>query len=332
MTRRVVAEIGSCQGDLSLAIDTAQAAIEAGAWLVKGQFYNADRLVTKTAPGYGKGSIVEPATQYEAFTDAFDYDEWGKVADAVDGKFFASVFDLEACQDYPYEWIKIASADITYRGLIEAAAATGAYLILSTGAATREEVNRALGWVEADPTLLVCTLSYPCELVDAHVGRVEKLRVSWPDTGYSDHTRGIEAATVAFELGATMVEKHFTITPGEGGDHDFAIGPDELFWLAEGLLVVDPVLDPMTWQTIYGTAGFGDIQPSEQSARQLARRSVHAKVDIPAGSLIERAALTVIRPADGYPPANIDKPGYPIGRTAAYDIAAGDPITDDVWI
>ena len=168
--RRVVAEIGSCNGDLALAIDTAQAAIEAGAWMVKGQMYQADTLTTKTAASYGYESIKEKPTQYEAFSNALSYDEWAKVTESVDGRFFASVFDLEACKEYPYHLIKLASADITYKALVEAAAATGAHVIMSTGAATRGEINDAMGWLSdvdagngsARPTLLVCTLAYPC--------------------------------------------------------------------------------------------------------------------------------------------------------------------------
>jgi len=317
--RRVVAEIGSCQGDLQLAIDTAQAAIEAGAFLVKGQGYTADQLVTRTAPGYGHDSITEPATQYEAFENALTADEWAKVAAAVDGKFFLSVFDESWCVDYPYEYIKIASADITYRGLIETAAATGAHLILSTGAATREELNRAMSWTAgaASMALLVCTLSYPCDLADAHVGRVEKLRVSWPATGYSDHTRGIEAATVAFEVGATMVEKHFTIRRGTGGDHDFAIGPIQLHWLVNGLYT----FEAETRDLVYGSARFGDIQLSEHAARRLARRSIYAKVDIAAGTVIRRSMVTMLRPGVGLEPWLINDI---VGQKSPQAVAAGD--------
>ncbi|KKL68110.1 hypothetical protein LCGC14_2128270 [marine sediment metagenome] len=230
----------------------------------------------------------------------------------------ASVFHLDALNAYPYDYVKIASADITYRGLIEAAAGTGAHLIVSTGAATLEEVNRMLGWLDGEqPTLLVCTLSYPCAPSDAHVCRVEGLRVSWPDTGYSDHTRGITAASVAFERGAVLVEKHFTITPGEGGDHDFAIGPAELRWLVEDTYAVDPI----GWRTVYGSASFGDIQPAEQSARRLARRSIHAAGYIAAGTIVTEEMVTMLRPGVGREPWQVDEV---IGQRAAHAYAAGD--------
>lgn len=323
--RRVVAEIGSCNGDLKLAIDTAQAAIEAGAAFVKGQMYTAESLVTRDAPSYGEPSITEPETQWEAFEHALTWDEWAFVAESVEGRFFASVFDLDAFEDYPYEYVKIASADITYRGLIEAAAATDAHLILSTGGATRDEINTALAWGSTAawsdgsyPTLLVCTLCYPTEPDLANVRRVKKMRLFWPDTGYSDHTRGIQAAILAFDYGAVMVEKHFTIRPGTGGDNDFAIGPDDLQRLANGTGTASESV-----RELYGgSSKIGPI-PCEASAIQYARRSIHARVDIPAGSVILRSHLSVIRPADGLPPSQLDEV---IGTTATQAVAAGEPL------
>lgn len=327
--RNIVAEIGSCGGDLNLAIDTAQAAVEAGATWVKGQMYQADRLVTKTAAGYGQG-IAEPATQHEAFRDALTYDEWGEVAAAVPGRFFASVFDLEACQDYPFEWIKIASGDITYRTLVEAAAQTGARLILSTGATTVDELNQTLGWIpDIRPTLLICTLCYPTSPADANVRRIKTLQLSWPDTGYSDHTRGVQAAELAFEYGAVMVEKHFTITPGMGGDHDFAIGPEDLTRLVTGQVPVSEAV-----RAVYSGTSTVGVLSCEADARRLARRSIHAARDIPAGTAITRSDLVVIRPGDGLAPwllhpvpGQIGSDGSPIGKLTANLIPAGAPIT-----
>ncbi len=322
--RAVVAEIGSCNGDLSLAIDTAQAAIEAGAWMVKGQMFNAHSLVTHDAPSYGEPSITEPATQWEAFEHSLTWDDWLAVSSAVDHRFFASVFDLDALNAYPYDYVKIASADITYRGLIEAAAMSGAKLILSTGGATRDEINTALGWCDpVRPTLLVCTLCYPTEPDQANVRRVTQMRLSWPDTGYSDHTRGIQAARLAFNYGAVMVEKHFTIRPGTGGDNDFAIGPSDL----QRLMANPNAQASEAVQAVYGgTARVGPI-PCEAAAIHYARRSIHAAADIPAGSIITAEMLTVIRPADGLPPSAVS----PLG-VANSAIPAGAPITADMVV
>ena len=280
--------------------------------MVKGQMYTAESLVTKTAPSYGLASIEEPATQWEAFEQALSWDEWLAVADAVDGRFFASVFDLDALFDYPYKFVKIASADITYRGLIEAAAMSGADLILSTGGATLEEINTALTWCHGvRPTLLVCTLCYPTAPQSANVRRVKNMRLTYADTGYSDHTRGIVASALAFDYGAVMVEKHFTIKPGTGGDHDFAIGPEELSRLS-----IDWVPLSRTVRELYGgTATIGPVA-CETDALTYARRSIHAKGDIAAGTKLKGDMLTVIRPADGIAPA-VDLIGALLTKPAA---------------
>lgn len=325
MRRLLIAEIGSCNGDVALAIDTAQAALEAGAWRVKGQMYHADRLVTRTATTYGHDDIAEPLTQHEAFNKALTYDQWAQVADAVGGRFFASVFDLEAVEYYPWGHIKIASADITYRALVEAAAGTGKHLIVSTGAAARWEINQMLGWIPGThPTLMACTLSYPTRPSDANVARVITLRDYKTDVGYSDHTRGTAAAHLAFDVGASMVEKHFTIRPGTGGDHDFAIGPDDIREIVER---VDAASDAVAM--IYGGSPLLGVRLCEQPARERARRSLHAAVDIPPGTIITPEMISVLRPADGMDPWLLDDPAGPVGKHTTRRLKIGEPITDD---
>ena len=309
-----------------MAIDTAEAAIEAGAWKIKGQMYQADRLVTRTAAGYGHASIVEKPTQHEAFSNALTYDQWHTVSTVCDGKFFASVFDIEACQQYPddYEWIKIASGDITYRGLVAAAAATGKRMIVSTGAATMSDIHRMRSWIPGVPvTLLVCTLSYPTEPVDANVNRIKTLKSLHVDVGYSDHTRGTAAAHLAFDLGASMVEKHFTIRPGTGGDHDFAIGPDQAREIVER---VDAASDAIA--LVYGGSDIVGPRVSELPALHGARRSLHAAVDIPSGTKLRSSMVAVLRPADGIEPWLLQDT---LGRHTVRRILAGDPITTDCF-
>ena len=324
--RQVIAEIGSCDGDLGLAIDTAQAAIEAGAWMVKGQMYRADRLVTKTAPTYGHPSIVEKGTQYEAFERALSYSEWEQVAAAVNGQFFASVFDLEACRDYPYSVIKIASADITYRALIEAAAATDAYLVVSTGAANRSEISRMLSWLPGTrPMLMACTLSYPTDPVDANVRKMISIRDFHIPVGYSDHTRGIQASNLAFDLGARMVEKHFTIRPGTGGDNDFAITPTELAALVKNR---EPVSEAI--ENVYGGSSLLGARSCELRAKNYARRSLRANGRISAGRIVRRDLVQVVRPGGGMAPWLLDEPIGPLGRAVIRDMEDGEAFTPQI--
>jgi len=327
MRRRVVAEIGSCDGDPGYAADVALAAVEAGAWAVKGQMFTADTLVTRDAATYGKASIQEPATQWEAFQKTLTYDQWARVGELVEAKggvFFASVFNLEALDAYPWRWVKIASADITYQALIEKAAATRAEMILSTGASDLDDISRALSWVNGTmPTLLACTLSYPTLPQDANVNRVITLAdVYGGRVGYSDHTRGTAAARYAFELGASIVEKHFTIRPGMGGDHDFAITPDDMPIILDHTRLVSEAI-----RAVYGGDGAMYVHPAEYDARIRARRSLHAAVNIPAGITITSDMLAVLRPADGIAPYHV---GQVVGRRASRNIRAGEPITSNL--
>jgi sialic acid synthase SpsE len=130
-----------------------------------------------------------------------------------------------------------------------------------------------------------------------------------------------------------MVEKHFTITPGEGGDHDFAIGPEDL-----ARLVTSDVPVSEGVRAVYsGTPTLG-VLGCEAEARHLARRSIHAKVDIPPGAQITRVMLTVIRPATGLAPwlleavkGQIGADFSPVGKLANVAIAAGTPITPNLF-
>jgi len=309
--RRLIAEIGSANGDLHYAIDAVDAFAEAGVWAVKGQLYTADTLASKTAKSYGKG-LTEPATQREAFGKALSYDDWNVVnlrCDTLGVEFFGSVFDLDAViagVEQGWRVFKIASGDITYQQLIEhtafACRVSGATLILSTGASTLAEIERAEKWIRnvsdsLELIVLVCTLSYPTRLEDAHVDRITTLQELGYRVGYSDHTRGIVAADYAYRIGATMVEKHVTLTPGQGGDHDFAIGPADVKRLVDGDVETSIVGDAVV-------AGDWTIQihQTEFEARNGARRSLHAAVDIPAGTQLGDGWISALRPGGGIEP------------------------------
>ena len=330
--RHLIAEVGSCKGDLGYALDAVDQFADVGVWAIKGQLYRSDTLVAPGTATYGKG-LEEPATQHEAFANALSYDEWGVVAEHCQERgveFFGSVFDfaaVDAAVEQGWRYIKIASADITYRALLERAAETGIHIILSTGAATPAEIEAAYGWLSgAAVTLLACTLAYPTPLKDANVDRVGTLsyvmaRHGGGLAGYSDHTRGIVAADYAFRLGASMVEKHVTLTPGAGGDHNFGVTPSAVKELLGGWVSND--LDSLV-------AGSAEIGPSEveSAARRLARRSVHATATIKPGGTYTVENTAIVRPATGIPPAQWDAV---LGHTAAREVPRGQPVVwDDI--
>ena len=315
--RRLVAEIGGCNGDLQYALDAVDAFADAGVWAIKGQLYRADTLVTKDAKPYGT-NLQEPATQYEAFSHVLGYDEWGEVkrrCDELGVVFFGSVFDRRAVDtalDQGWEYIKIASADITHRALLEIVAQSLWQVFLSTGAATESEITRAADLFYPDMLhILACTLAYPCPLDEAHVDRIDTLKQTYRSVGYSDHTRGIAAADYAYRIGADFVEKHVTLTPGLGGDHDFAITPDQVKTLVAGDVYTSVVTDSLV-------AGDHRLYPRdvEQAARYGARRSPYMLEDVEAGGRVDDSNTVMLRPADGVS-------GFDIPATAAVGIRRG---------
>jgi len=325
--RRLVAEIGSANGDLQYALDCVDAFADAGVSMIKGQLYTADTLTSKTAKPYGKG-IVEPATQHEAFSKTLDIADWAVVQDRCDHrgiKFFASVFNVQAVDtgvEQRWSAFKIASGDITYRMLIEQVAeaceASGASMILSTGGSTLSEIERAYNWIR-DITknvyviLLVCTLSYPTKIEDAHVDRITTFQNLGYNVGYSDHTRGIAAADYAYRLGATMVEKHVTLTPGAGGDHDFAITPADVKQLMAGEVTGE-------WDCVAAGDSEIRIHTCELDARIGARRSLHAAVDIVEGDTIRPWHIRTVRPGGGIEPYQLEQVD---GSRTTCHVAAG---------
>ena len=328
---RVIAEIGNANGDLRYVLDAVDQFADAGVWAIKGQMYRADTLVTRTAKPYGN-RIKEPATQWEAFSKQLSRYDWAKVHEACEEKgvlFFGSVFDLEAIDlavfdNWPY--IKLASADITYRGLIEAAAYTGIPLIMSTGAATSTEIGRAIKWAQhayhdVEVTLMVCTLSYPTLHRDANLARIETMRRLFTHpVGYSDHTRDIDVTTRALQhWDAWCVEKHVTLTPNAGGDHDFAATPSDIRLLMEGKATTDNV-------AVDGSPVIR-ILDCELAARSQARRSLHASRDLRAGEQLTIDNVKIVRPGDGIDPwLHLDM----LGMCVTQPVAADAPITRDL--
>ena len=322
MSLKVVAESGQCaQGDVALAIRMARWAHEAGAWGFKTQLLKPETIAAADAPKYWRDDY--PTTnQREAFTLAglVDYGAWREVKDACDDigiVFFATPFDLdavEALHSIGVRHFKVASGDLPYKALIETCHATGGQVILSTGAATKHEIVRALCWAP-HATLLACTLSYPTPIAAAHLARIGSLQDSLPGTpvGYSDHTSHNGTALAAAALGATMLEVHYTHdkTAGDVPDHAMALDP-------EGL--ADYVAHAQVGALLRGSPDLGPV-PLEEAARHGARRSAHATRKLVAGEVLTAADVAFLRP---------DGPVQPwhevVGRSVVEDTEAGAQI------
>jgi N-acetylneuraminate synthase len=322
---KVVAEL-SCnhQGTLERAHELVHAAALAGAHAIKLQTWTSDTMVLDRAVVLESGPWAGHNLS-QLYAEAHTPWEWHRplfeAARAHGMEAFSSVFDLDAlellegleCPRY-----KIASFELVDIPLIRAVAKTGKPIILSTGMATRPEVQDA---VEAardggarDITLLQCTSAYPATGADANLRTMRDFLSLGCQIGLSDHTPGIGVALVAAAWGATMIEKHFTLSRAAGGlDAAFSLEPDELAALVREIPNVVNCLGKME----YGP------KPSEIAQRDL-RRSLYFAKDMRAGAYVGKEHVVTARPALGLPPRFY---GTVLGSKLLVDVRAGQRVT-----
>lgn len=309
----LAAEIGiNHNGDMDLAREMIFAAAHAGADAVKFQNYRTDDFVTDRSLTHSYVSrgreVVE--SQYEMFRRCELPP--GAVATLAGWARDAGVafFSTPTGQDGIDELVRAGAAMVkngsdmlTHVELVAAMARSGLCCVLSTGMATRDEIDDAvIAFREAggrELILLHCTSSYPTPARDVHLRKLASLgaRYGCP-VGLSDHTLGIHAALGAVSLGASFIEKHFTLDRGmEGPDHAMSSDPAEFAALARGVREVESML------------GHGELGPTEAEARsrESFRISCVARTDLAAGSRLEPASITFRRPGTGLPPKAADR-------------------------
>lgn len=318
-------ECGPCDGDLAYALDLVDVLAAQPPTTMKVQFYTAETIAARYSPRYDR-TDDRPLSQRQLFADQLTWDQWAEVAEVATKKnvpFFPTVFSPQAVDkavEMGIRTVKIASGDITNLPLIHHASQCD-NLILSTGAATRPEIKRALDASSpANATVLACHLSYPTELQEANLLRVTAIKEAFPyPVGYSDHTRGIATVAPLVVLGATMWEKHFTIATRPEGDHAFAITPDKL---ATAHQVHKTTIKALGSTNLIPT-------PNELAARRGARRSLATLTDIPKGTVITRNNTTFLRPATGF---SYEEAPLVYGAVATADIPEGTTITPDMVV
>lgn len=315
----VIAEIGNNHdGRVQQAEHLIDAAAEAGADAVKFQTHIAEAEMhpsTPTPPHFDEPRW-EFTKRMELSVD--DHRRLKRYAEERHLLFFSSPFSVEAVElleeiDNPL--YKIASGEVTNPPLLTAVAATGKPVLLSTGMAGFEDVERAVGILRAGGTeellVLQCTSSYPAppEKVNlrAMTAMGERLQLPY---GLSDHTPDIFASLAAVALGATAIEKHFTLSKRlYGPDHHASITPEELALLVRGVREVEASL---------GSAG-KERDQSLDPARATFEKSVVSRQAIPAGTTVDRDMLTTKRPGNGIPAVRLEDL---LGRVAARNIDA----------
>ena len=312
----VIAEIGvNHEGSLETAKRLIELAHEGGAHGAKFQSYKANTLASKQSPAYWDTSKEATLSQHELFQkydnfEAEDYAALAAHANKVGIDFISTPFDDEAV-DYLaplVPFFKIASADITNTPLLRRVAKVGKPVVLSTGASTLDEVDGALATLRdagaTEIALLHCILNYPCENVNAHVRMIAGLLDRYPDhiIGYSDHTvpdPEMTAMSVAYALGAVVLEKHFTHDKTlPGNDHYHAMDVHDL---ARFMARIGTIADML------GTDRAKAPIANEDIARLNARRSIVIARDLAEGQTIVEADITYKRPGTGVSPLHWDE-------------------------
>jgi pseudaminic acid synthase len=327
----IIAEMsGNHNQSLERALAIVDAAAQAGADAIKLQTYTAD---TMTLPGAftieDENSLWKGRELYDLYKEAYTPWEWHQpIFDRAKEHgmlAFSSPFD-ETAVDFLEELeapiYKIASFENTDHPLLRKVAATGKPVIMSTGAATVQEVAEAVQVLREagcqELILLKCTSTYPSTPENTNLLTIPHMRDLYGvQVGLSDHTMGVGAAVAAVALGATVIEKHFTLRRADGGvDSAFSLEPEEL-----NMLVVE---SERAWLAM-GHVQYG-VQKAEEKSR-LFKRSVYAAQDIKAGDVLTKENIRVIRPGLGLAPKYYDEL---LGKPATTDIKAGTPFTWDM--
>lgn len=326
----LIAEMsGNHNQSLARALEIVDAAAASGADAIKLQTYTADTMTLNLrAPGFvidDANSLWAGRQLYELYQEAHTPWEWHAPIMARAARHglhcFSTPFDetavdfLESLNAPAY---KIASFENTDLPLIRKVAATGKPMIISTGMASAAEIDEAVRAARdagcRDLVLLKCTSTYPATPENTHLRTIPNLRETFGcEVGLSDHTMGCGVSVAAVALGATVIEKHFTLARADGGvDSAFSLEPAEFRQLRTET--------ERAWQGL-GLVRYGGTAAEDKS--RVFRRSLYIARDMKAGDLLTPANLRAVRPGFGLPPKHYDTL---LGRRVGVDVPAGTPM------
>ncbi len=326
----LIAEMsGNHNQSLERALEIVDAAAHSGADAIKLQTYTADTMTLNTrAPGFvieDPNSLWAGRQLYDLYHEAHTPWEWHRPimerAKALGMHCFSTPFDdtaVDFLESLDVPAYKIASFECTDLPLIRKVAATGKPLIISTGMAKLSEIDDAVRAARSagatQIVLLKCTSTYPASPDNTNVVTIPNLRAATGCVvGLSDHTMGCGVAIAAVALGATLIEKHFTLRRADGGvDSSFSMEPAEFAALrAES---------ERAWLSL-GTVSYGGSSAEEKS--KIFRRSLYVSADIKAGEILSARNMRIIRPGFGLPPKYYDTL---LGKRINRDVTAGTPV------
>jgi N-acetylneuraminate synthase/N,N'-diacetyllegionaminate synthase len=330
----VIAEAGvNHNGQLELAMQLVETAKSAGADAVKFQTFNAENLI---APGtvkaeYQKRTTGSEESQLEMISRLqLSYEDFRKLklySDELGIIFLSTPFDFQSV-DFLHELnvpaFKISSGDLTNHPLLKYVAGKNRPVILSTGMSSLDEVREAVHSVrntsDCDLAVLHCVTSYPADPSEVNLLAMQTMRTTLElPVGYSDHTLGIEVPIAAVALGASIVEKHFTMDKtSPGPDHQASLEPDDLRAMITAIRRVELALGD----------GKKTIAASEKANAAIARRSLVAAQDIPAGAVMTDKLIAIKRPGTGLPPKMLSQI---LGLTTRVHVPAGTLLDPEMF-
>ena len=313
----IIAEAGvNHNGDLNIAKEMIRSAAKAGADFVKFQTYKTEKLVTQSAllTNYQKKNLnsLSEIRQYELLKKyELDYDSHIELINCCQRnniKFLSTAFDMESIDllntlDIPF--FKIPSGEITNLPYLEKIATTRKPVVISTGMSDITEIRASLnvffanGYNNDDISVLHCNTQYPTPMEDVNLNAMKTISNTFNvSVGYSDHTLGIEIPIAAVSLGASIIEKHFTLDRTlSGPDHKASLVPRELEKMIECIRNIEKAM------------GSGDKSPSksELDNKVIARKSICIKTHIRPGEILKSDDIIMLRPGDGISPMEYKK-------------------------
>lgn len=323
--------IAEMSANHSGSIETAQRIIDAargaGADAVKIQTFTPDTITLDCDHDEFliRGGPWDGRTLHDLYREAHMPWEWHaplfEYARRCGITLFSSPFDstaVDLLEDLNAPAYKIASFEAIDLPLIKYVASTGKPMIISTGMASLAEIDDAVGTAREagcrDLVLLKCTSTYPATPENTNVLTIPHLRASFGcEVGLSDHTMGVGASVAAVAHGATVIEKHFTLSRADGGvDSSFSLEPDELRALA--------IETERAWQSL-GSVKYGPTEAEQKSL--VYRRSIYVAEDLRAGDVLNARNLRCVRPGRGLPPKYFE---MVLGRRVNRDVKKGTPM------
>jgi N,N'-diacetyllegionaminate synthase len=328
----IIAEAGvNHDGSIETAARLVDAAVAAGADAVKLQTFDAEALASATAPkaGYqqrttGAGeSQLAMLRRLQLAPD--DFAALKRQCETRGILFLSTPFDdasADLLERLGVAAFKLPSGELTNLPFLSRVASKGRPLIVSTGMADLGEVEAAVDAISGAGSppfaLLHCTSAYPADPADANLRAMDVMRAAFGvPVGFSDHTAGIEVALAAVARGAAIVEKHLTLDrSAPGPDHASSLEPGAFGAMVRGIRIVESALGD----------GRKRRRPAEADVAAAARRSVVAARDLPAGTVLDGAAVVMLRPGTGLPPSVL--PDL-LGRRLRRAVARGEALSWD---